>query len=98
MWRVFPAAVPHGRRGECSAQGDAPCSFISIEQGFCVSLTHLPRPCSGSIDAAAGRQERLHRGRRELEQPRARGQPVAEPHDFAQPIRHVSGEALLLLG
>ena len=24
--------------------------------------------------------------------------PFAEPHDFDQPVRHVSGEALLLLG
>ena len=79
-------------------QDVAPCSFVSIEQGFCISLTCLPRPCSGSADRAVGRQERLHRGRRELEQPRARGQPVAEPRDFIQPIRHISGEAILLLG
>ena len=24
--------------------------------------------------------------------------PISKPHDFIQPIRHVSGEALLLLG
>jgi len=61
-------------------------------------VTRLPRPCSGFANRGAGRQERLHRGRRELEQPHTHGQPVVVPRDFVQPIHHVSGEALLLLG
>ena len=48
------------------------------------------------FDGAAGRRERLHHGRREPEQPRAHGQPVAVPRDFTQPIRHIAGEVLLL--
>ena len=77
-------------------QGNAPCSFVSIEHGCCLSLTRLPRPCSGSVDSAAGRQERLLRGRRELKQPRVHGQLIAVPRDFAQPVRHIAGEVLLL--
>ena len=98
MERVFPSVVRHGRQDEFSARGTAPCYFVSIEHGCCLSLTHLSCPCSGPSFGAAGHRERLLRGRREPEQPRVHGQLIAVPRDFAQPIRHISGEALLLLG
>jgi len=97
MGRVFPSAVRRGRRDEFSARGTRPCSFVSIEHGCCLSLTSLPRPCSGPANGAVGHRERLLRGRREPEQPRTRGQPVAVPRNFAQFVRHIAGEVLLLL-
>ena len=97
MGRVFPSAVRHGRRDEFSARGTAPRSFVSIEHGCCLSLTHLSRPCSGFVDGAAGRWERLLHGQREPKPPHVRGQVIAVPRDFAQPVHHIAGDILLLL-
>ena len=97
MGRVVPSVVRHGWRDEFSARGTAPCSFVSIEHDCCLFLTHLPRPCSGPVDGAAGHLERLLRDRRESEPPHVRGQAIVVPCDFAQPIHHIAGEVLLLL-
>ena len=76
----------------------APCSFVSIEQGFCVSLTGLPRRAAtspveqqvvGDIVAALGMKQ---------SHPVLMANHLTEPHDFIPSALRISGEALLLLG
>ena len=74
MRAVFLAAVRHGRWSRCSAMAPYLAPITFSERWLCVALTYMPSLLIIFAGGGAGRRERRRYGRREPEDPRARGQ------------------------